>query len=330
VTGYVEATAAGATGPHTWVAGTALAYDALRSPTSRGAEHTYTTPALFAQDEVALADWLRIAASVRADFQNRYGTFVSPRVSALVRPGSAWTVRASAGTGFAAPHPLLDQVEAVGLRRLAPVTGVTAERAASASLDAGWTGGGWELNASVFGSRVRHPLDVASDPSDPTRLRLVNLDGPQRTLGMEALGRRVLGPLQMIASYTHLNATEPAPGGGRRAAERVPRDAGELAVLVEKESVGRVGIELGYTGRQRIAGDPYRQTGRPFAELNVLAALNFGETSIFVYAVNLTGVRQTRFDPLLLPAPTPTGRRTTDVWAPLAGRVLNVGAKIEL
>jgi iron complex outermembrane receptor protein len=42
---------------------------------------------------------------------------------------------------------------------------------------------------------------------------------------------------------------------------------------------------------------------------------------------NLTDVRQTHFDPLLLPSQDPTGRRTTPEWAPLEGRMLNAGVR---
>jgi iron complex outermembrane receptor protein len=57
--------------------------------------------------------------------------------------------------------------------------------------------------------------------------------------------------------------------------------------------------------------------------------LKIGEARVFVNAVNLTNVRQTRHDPLLLPAREPDGRWTTDVWAPLEGRVINAGVKLE-
>jgi outer membrane receptor for ferrienterochelin and colicins len=45
--------------------------------------------------------------------------------------------------------------------------------------------------------------------------------------------------------------------------------------------------------------------------------------------VNLTDVRQTRYDPLLLPAQAADGRWTIDVWSPLEGRVFNVGVRME-
>ena len=46
-------------------------------------------------------------------------------------------------------------------------------------------------------------------------------------------------------------------------------------------------------------------------------------------AENLLDVRQTSYDPLILPARSPEGRWTTDAWAPLEGRVFNAGVRYE-
>ena len=48
---------------------------------------------------------------------------------------------------------------------------------------------------------------------------------------------------------------------------------------------------------------------------------------LFLNLENLTDVRQTRWDPLLLPNREPDGRWTVDAWAPLDGRVINGGAR---
>ena len=55
-----------------------------------------------------------------------------------------------------------------------------------------------------------------------------------------------------------------------------------------------------------------------------------GVARLFVNGENLTGVRQTRYDPLLLPRRGPGGRWTTDVWTELAGAPLNGGVRLEL
>lgn len=103
----------------------------------------------------------------------------------------------------------------------------------------------------------------------------------------------------------------------------------ELAALLEDEARGRIGVEISYTGRQTLSDNPYRRSSPSYVELNALAEIKFGETAIFLNAINLTDVRQTRFDPLLLATPGAGGQRVTDVWAPLAGRVFNLGVRLE-
>ena len=43
------------------------------------------------QDDVTPVSWVTVSASARIDRHNRFGTFLSPRVSALVRLGGGWT-----------------------------------------------------------------------------------------------------------------------------------------------------------------------------------------------------------------------------------------------
>jgi outer membrane receptor for ferrienterochelin and colicins len=323
-----ETTLSGRGQGHSWVLGAAIGQDQLQVGDVPGVGHTYTVPSVFAQDEFALADWMILAASGRVDVHSDYGTFFSPRLSAVFLPAERWTIRASIGTGFAAPTPFVDEIESTGLGVLDPLTGLQAERAASASLDAQWVANGWEANVSIFGSEIRQPLEVRPG-SEAGRLMLVNGDGPQRAIGGEAFLRYVTGPLNVIASYTYLDVTEAADGGGRHAADRIPRHTAELAALLEDEDRGRIGIEISYTGQQTLLDNPYRTSSPSYVELNALAEIRFGETAIFLNAINLTNVRQNQYDPLLRQAPGAGGQIITDLWAPVAGRVFNLGVRLE-
>ena len=325
---FSEATLAGRAQGHSWVLGAAAGQDQLRVGDAPGVGYTYTVPAIFAQDEFAPADWMILSASGRIDAHSDYGTFFSPRLSALFMPAGRWTIRTSIGTGFAAPTPFIDEIESTGLGVLDPLTGLQAERAASASVDAQWAENGWEANVSLFGSEIRHPLEVLPSAT-PGRLELANGDAPRRALGAEAFLRYVAGPLQLIGSYTYLDVTEADPAGGRRAVDRVPRQMAELAALIEDEERGRIGIEVSYTGRQNLIDNPYRTSGPSYVEVNALAEIRFGETAVFLNAINLTNVRQVHFDPLLLPAPGAGGQRITELWAPVEGRVFNLGVRLE-
>jgi outer membrane receptor for ferrienterochelin and colicins len=314
---------------HAWVLGLAFERDELAVPAVPGVSYTYNVPGLFVQDEFAPMSWLKFAGSARLDVHNDYGTFLSPRLSALVRrQESEWSVRASVGGGFAAPTPLVDEIEATGLGTLLPLRGLHAERAVTASLDAKWADNGWDVNASVFTSEIRDPLLARSAPGQ--KLELVNAPGPRRAPGAEALIRYVTGPLQLIASWSYLDVTEVTAPGVRQDAPLVPRHSGELAGIVETQKRGRIGLELGYTGRQALTDDPYRNVSEPYLELNALGEIRFGRILIFLNAINLTNVRQTRFDPLIRPTRGPGGISITHIWAPLEGRTFNLGIRAEL
>lgn len=56
-------------------------------------------------------------------------------------------------------------------------------------------------------------------------------------------------------------------------------------------------------------------------------ATRVGTARLFVNFENIGHVRQTRYDPLLLPARGDGGRWTTDAWTELAGFTVNGGVR---
>ena len=52
-------------------------------------------------------------------------------------------------------------------------------------------------------------------------------------------------------------------------------------------------------------------------------------TSTFRYGENLGNVKQTNWDPLLRPTRGIDGRGTVDAWAPLDGRNINGGVRVQ-
>jgi len=232
------------------------------------------------------------------------------------------------GGGYAAPTPFVDEVEATGLGSLLPLRGLRAERAITESLDAKWASEDWDVNFSVFDSQIRDALTVQG--MSGSKLELLNAPGPRRAPGAEMLIHYVAGPLQVIGSWSYIEATEATFSGSRQDAPLVPRHSGELGAIVESKKRGRVGLEVGYTGRQALEDDPFRRVSEPYFELNALGELRIGNVSIFLNAINLTNVRQTRFDPLVRPTLGLGGNPITDVWAPLDGRTFNVGVRAEL
>jgi outer membrane receptor for ferrienterochelin and colicins len=332
-TGFGEASAARTLGAHTLVAGAALQREAYRARDVERFDYTFTIPSVFVQDDWHPAEWLGVTASGRVDWHSEYGTFFNPRLSALLRPAAGWSVRASAGTGYYAPTPFTEETEAIGLSRLRPLTDVKVERARGASLDVGRTVGDWELGASVFGSEVKDALQLFPVLSGGYAAVLLNVEGQTRTWGTEALVRYHAEPWHVTATHTWTRATEPHRIDDiltRREVPLTPRHQAGVVGMWEAEGEGRVGLELYYTGGQSLDDNPYRQTSKPYLVVGLMAERRVGRARIFVNAENLGDARQTRWQPLLLPVRSVEGRWTTDAWAPLEGRVINAGVRLDL
>jgi iron complex outermembrane receptor protein len=335
-TGFGEVALSRATAYGASVVGVALQADWYRNRELRPFDFTHTVPGLFAHQEWTPTGRVTLAGSARLDHHSAYGTFVNPRLSVLAKLGRTWSVRASGGTGFYAPTPFTEETEVTGLAQLAPIVGLEAEEARSASLDVGGSAGPFEVNGTIFGSVIDHAVQMRATAADAGRFELVNAAGPTRTYGGEVLARYRHEPWHLTASYTYTRSTESDPeataAGGARARREValtPRHSLGLVGMWEEEGRTRVGLELYYTGRQALGTEnPYRATSRPYVVTGLLVERRVGPARLFVNFENLTDVRQTKYDRLVLPARAPDGRWTTDAWAPLEGRVINGGLRL--
>jgi outer membrane receptor for ferrienterochelin and colicins len=323
---FGEASLAGRAGATSWVAGAAFQTDRFRSRTFPAFDYTHDVPGAFVQIEHELRPDLTLAASARLDLHSEYGTQFSPRLSALYKPG-LWTVRASLGRGFYAPTPFVEEIEAAGLSRLEPLSGLEAETAQTGSLDVGYAKGPVEASVTLFASNIEGAtrlVDVASD-----RVRLVNVAGETRIRGSELLLRYRWDAFSLTGSYVFVDATEPGEGSAeRRPVPLTPRHTAGAVAMWEKHGKGRIGVEAYYTGRQSLEDNPYRRISRPYLHVGVLGEIVLGKASLFLNAENILGVRQTRFDPLLRPTRAASGEWTVDVWAPTEGFILNGGLRL--
>jgi outer membrane receptor for ferrienterochelin and colicins len=328
-TGFGEVAITGTDRGHTWVVGAALQHEGYAARDVAGFDYRHTTPSIFLQDELSPTEWVTIAASGRVDAHSEFGAVFNPRISVLLRPDAEWSVRASVGTGYFAPTPFTEETEVFGLSRVEPLHGLRIERARSGSLDLGRTMGHVELNGTLFGSEVHDPLMLRRIGDG--RVELFNASEPTRTWGTDLLARLHEEPFHLVATYTYTRSTELDPAGGaRRVVPLTPRHAaGAVGMWEAEEEAGRVGVELYYTGRQQLEDNPHRDESRPYLILGVLVERRFGSARVFLNAENLLDARQTRWDPLLLPARSPEGRWTTDAWAPLEGRTFNAGVRLE-
>ena len=329
-TGFAEASYASGFGDTNWLAGLAAQQDRFRSRQFEQFDYRYTVPAAFLQADHTLREDLILSGSSRWDDHSEYGGHFSPRLSLLFHPDQ-WTLRASVGKGFYAPTPFVEEIEAAGLSRLDLLHGLRAETATTGSVDVGYTSGAWEANVSLFASNIDHAIRLVDSRATPgERVQLINTVGVTRTRGSELLLRYRWQDMTVTGSYVYTDATEPGAGSAaRRRVSLTPRHTAGLVAMWEQHGRGRVGLEAYYTGTQSLEDNPYRRTGRPFVELGALGEIVLGKVSVFLNLENILNIRQSGYNPIVLPRRADDGQWTVDAWAPLDGFVVNGGVRLQ-
>lgn len=312
-----------------WVLGTAWQHDELNAEENPALGFAFDAPAVIAQHTWTPAGPFATQVSARCDAHNVYGLLCSPRASLLWKPGGGLTTRVSAGEGWFAPTPMTDESDAIGFARIDPAP-VRAERARTLSLDLGATPAGFDLNLTLALSRIDNPvLGVPVLVGGVGKLRYVNAAGPATTRSIEFYASRRGKHWSANATYGFLDATIVDPvDGDRKPAVLVPRHAVGLGLGWEGGPGTRLSLDAFYTGTQPLEADPFRSQSLPYTLVCVLWSQPIRPgLELWLNAENLADARQSRFDGLLLPAPDALGRRTTQVWAPLEGRVVNLGLR---
>jgi iron complex outermembrane receptor protein len=140
-------------------------------------------------------------------------------------------------------------------------------------------------------------------------------------------------PIIATAYIASTRSRELSPDTGLpRELPLTPRTEAGLDVAYEEDESGTyVAAEIFYTGRQALDNDPYLRLGVPYTTVGVLASQRIGRAAtVFFNVENLTGVRLSRYEPVIRPSPGEGGRLTVDAWAPLEGRLFNAGVRYAL
>ncbi len=97
----------------------------------------------------------------------------------------------------------------------------------------------------------------------------------------------------------------------------------------ERHGEFRLGLEMYYTGEQRVEDSPFRTRSDSYLDVGILGEKTIGRISYFINAENILDVRQTREEPLLRPTRAPDGQWTTDIWSRNDGFIVNGGIRVK-
>ena len=291
------------------------------------------TAGLYLQDTWDVSKYVQIESGIRFDHLNynndiytKNQDFLLPRISALFKINDKLSSRVGVGLGYKAPTIFTEQTETMLYKNLSPLNEVEAEKSIGGTADVNFktaiTGDLYfSLNQLFFYSVIRNPLVLETDQGG--NYFFDNNDNNVRSVGFETNLKLIFrNDLKLFAGYTYTNARA-GYLNGNQFLPLVPKDKLNLALVYEKESNFKLGLEGYLTGNQVLNNGMQTPS---FWEFGFMGEKTFGKVSVFINFENFTDQRQSKYKRVVNPPDTnPT---FDDIWNHMEGFVVNGGIKI--
>ncbi|MGQ0760838.1 MAG: TonB-dependent receptor [Acidobacteriota bacterium] len=314
---------------HAFVFGGSTTYDQFSEDQTNGGprrNETRTAIGGFVQDNFTISNNLLMEAGFRLDYLRHYGVFPLPRVSLLYRFSDQLSSRFSFGLGYKAPTVFTEDAEEVLFRNVLPIGNtLKAERSRGGTFDVNYRNTigekmSYSINHMFFYTRIVDPLILTTVSNG--LLRFINAGEPVRSAGFETNVRVVYDIVKLFAGFTFTDAkAEYLPGN--QTLPLVPKSRLNSALLFEKESNFKAGLEAYYTSSQLLSNG---SRARHFWVLGIFGEKSYGKISLFFNAENITDTRQSRFGQVVFPPhQNPT---FAEIYTHTEGRIFNGGIKL--
>lgn len=290
---YAKFYGSGSLGSHTITAGIdarrQVIKDALTYKTS--GRIGIDSKALFAEDEIALAERLHLTLGGRFDDTSTYGSRLTPKSYLVWQDGNGITVKGGVSKAFKAPeaYQLSKEYSIVscggscylsGNPDLKPETSTNIEFGVEVHRK------GWDLTAAVFHNDVKDLIVAYYDAALPAR-RWINV-AQAKTAGIELQGEVELAQgWSASANFTHLNADYTDENGKSVTPDSRPENMGKVSLNWKASRNLTTTLSAHYTGKQLY--DSKELPGYTRVDLGVVAKID-QHWSVRTGVKNLTGV----------------------------------------
>ena len=303
---------------------------ALQSTNLR--DYNLVTVGGFIQNVLNATPKLTFETGLRLDYQNKYGAFLLPRISALYRFSEGISMRLGGGLGYKSPTVFIQESEQVSFRNVLPINVNTtkAETSQGLNLDFNYkTNIGEKITLSInqlfFFTQLNSPLVLNRENLTRNILSFENADGNLITRGFETNFKVAYDDLKLFAYYSlidtkrnYFNLNTPIPLTARHRAGAI--------LMWEKEDNFRIGYEAYYTGYQQLMDG---SKTRHYVTMGLMAEKKWERFSIYTNFENFLDVRQSRWQ-AMYSGSIQNPQFVQEIYAPTDGRVISIGLKVKL
>ncbi len=303
-------------------------FSQIKTDTSRVVDYNHKTFGMFVQNTWSVTDIFTVEAGFRSDYQNEYGFFALPRVSALLKLNKKLTTRIGGGLGYKIPTVFTEDAERIQFRNVLPidVSKTVAEKSIGANLDINFNTLVSEkafsgINTLFFYTRINNPLVLNSTISGQYEFQ--QPEGFIDTKGIETNIKLTYNNYKLFIGYTLADVNQHY-NGIKTAFPLVARHRLNNVLMYEIEDKLKIGVEAYYFSSQKLNDGA---TGRSYWIFGLMAEKLWENFSLFVNLENITDIRQTKFDTIY--TGTITNPIFRDIYAPVDGFVINGGLKLK-
>ena len=290
--------------------------------------YNQSTIGAFVQNTWNASKIITFETGLRDDYQNDYGFFLLPRISALFKINQHFTSRIGGGIGYKTPTVFTEDGEKIQFKNILPidVKNTNAEKSYGGNFDINYRTGLFNGKASLsinqlfFYTQIGNPLVLT--PIANGYFQYLQPNGSIDTKGIETNIILIYKNFKFFAGYTladvkqHYTTTTEFPLVARHRLNNV--------LVYEIENKFKIGLEAYYFSPQKLNDGA---TGKQYWLTGFIIEKIWKNFSIFANFENFTDTRQTKFDSIYTGTITsPTFR---DIYAPVDGFVLNGGLKIK-
>ncbi len=300
-------------------------------------DYTFYTFGFFAQYLYNLNEKTTIEAGVRVDYNNIYKAYPLPHVALRQKWNDIFITRLNIGMGYKLPTIFQDESEEarfLNVQRIA--SSVKPELSLGGTIDLkiklpNFNGLNVTINQLYFLTHIFRPMlaQTYSDTSchllDCEQISYQNASGFIRSGGVETginFSYRGLGA-SFVYTYTDNNRKV---NGVKSIAPLTSKHIVSIFMEYEIKHFS-IGLDAYYYSPVKLSDG---RTGKQIWEVGIVAQYGFKYLLLFANFENIANIRQTSFGPTVFANPTFSHPRFSEIYAPLEGRLLNVGFKLHL
>ena len=291
--------------------------------------YNHITTGIFLQNTWDATEKFVLETGIRGDYQNEYGFFALPRISALLKVNPKLSIRLGGGLGYKTPTVFTEDAERIQFRNVlaVDVSNTKAEQSIGGNFDIDFKTPlsdqlFFSINTLFFYTQIKDPLILI--PLNNGFYEFQQPNGHIDTKGIETNIKLAYGDLALFVGYTLADVNEhyneiksPFPLVSPHRLNNV--------LMYEVEEKWKIGLEAYYFSPQKLNDGA---TGSQYWLFGFMAEKLWDNFSIFINFENFGDTRQTRFDTIFTGSITNPEFR--DIYAPVDGFVVNGGIKIKL